>query len=61
MVKRVIHGSISAYGKIQDGKVVSTAGTSIEAGTAAEANQKFLATHLPNSTGSYKVVSCVKK
>ena len=47
--------------KVQNGKVVSTAGTSIEANTAAEAKQKFLATHLPSSTGSYKVVSCVKK
>lgn len=47
--------------KIQNSKIVSTAGTSIEADTATEARQKFLATHLPSSTGSYKVVSCVKK
>ena len=47
--------------KIQNGKVVSTAGTSIEADNATEAKQKFLATHLPSSTSSYKVVACVKK
>ena len=49
------------FQKIQNGKIVSTAGTSIEAETASEAKQKFLVTHLPSSTGSYKVVACVKK
>lgn len=46
--------------KIQNGKIVSTAGTSIEAGSASEAKNKFMATHPPTNTSKYKVVSCVK-
>ena len=41
--------------------VVSTAGTSIEAASVSEAKNKFMATHLPTSTGTYKILSCVKK
>ena len=49
------------FQKVQNGKVVSTAGTSIEAASVSEAKNKFMATHLPTSTGTYKILSCVKK
>ena len=49
------------FQKVQNGKVVSTAGTSIEAASVSEAKNKFMATHLPTSTGTYKLLSCVKK
>ncbi len=49
------------FQKVQNGKVVSTAGTSIEADSASEAKNKFMATHLPTSMGTYKILSCVKK
>ena len=49
------------FQKIQIGKIVSTAGTSIEADSASEAKNKFLATHLPTNNSKYKILSCVKK
>ncbi len=47
--------------KIQNGKVVSTAGWSTDASSIAEAKNKFNASHLPSNSYKYKIISCVKK
>ncbi len=47
--------------KIQNGKVVSTAGWSTDASSIAEAKNKFNASHLPSNSYRYKIISCVKK
>ena len=49
------------FQKIQNGKIVSTAGMGIEANTIIEAKNKFNATHLPTNNYKFKIVSCVKK
>ena len=49
------------FQKIQNGKIVSTAGTSVEANSIMEAKNKFMSNHLPTNTYSYRIVSCVKK
>lgn len=46
---------------VQNGKIVSTASTSVGANSAMEAKQKFLATHLPTNTKKYKIVACAKQ
>lgn len=48
------------FQKIQNGKIVSTAGTSVEASSIMEAKNKFNSTHLPSNSYKYKIVSCVK-
>lgn len=48
------------FQKIQNGKIVSTAGTSVTASSIMEAKNKFNATHLPSNTYKYKIVSRVK-
>lgn len=48
------------FQKIQNGKIVSTAGTSVDASSIMEAKNKFNATHLPSNSYKYKIVSCVK-
>lgn len=59
------HGGFMArfkitFQKIQNGKIVSTAGTSVDASSIMEAKNKFNATHLPSNSYKYKIVSCVK-
>ncbi len=49
------------FQKIQNGKIISTAGTSVEANTIFEARNKFNATHLPTNYYRYRIISCVKK
>lgn len=49
------------FQKIQNGKIVSTAGTSVEANSIMEAKNKFNSTHLPTNSYKYRIVSCVKK
>lgn len=49
------------FQKIQNGKIVSTASTSIEASSIMEAKNKFNSTHLPTNLYKYKIISCVKK
>ncbi len=49
------------FQKIQNGKIVSTAGTSVEASSMLEARSKFNSTHLPTNNYKYRIVSCVKK
>ena len=49
------------FQRLQNGKVISTAGTTVEANSAEEAKNKFNATHLPSNSYQYKIVSCVKK
>lgn len=49
------------FQKIQNGKIVSTAGTSIEANSVSEAKNKFMAMHPPTNISKYKILSCVKK
>lgn len=49
------------FQKIQNGKIVSTAGTSVEASSIIEARSKFNSTHLPTNIYRYRIVSCVKK
>lgn len=49
------------FQKIQNGKIVSTAGTSVEASSMIEARSKFNSTHLPTNNYKYRIVSCVKK
>ncbi len=48
------------FQKIQNGKIVSTAGTSVDASSIMEAKNKFNATHIPSNSYKYKIVSCVK-
>ncbi len=48
------------FQKNQNGKIVSTAGTSVEASSIMEAKNKFNSTHLPSNSYKYKIVSCVK-
>ena len=49
------------FQKIQNGKIISTAGTSVQANSVMEAKNKFNASHLPTNLYKYKIVSCVKR
>jgi hypothetical protein len=49
------------FQKIQNGKIVSTASTSVEASSIMEAKNKFNSTHLPTNFYKYKIIACVKK
>lgn len=49
------------FQRLQNGKIISTAGTSVEANSIMEAKNKFNATHLPSNSYKYKIVACVKK
>jgi len=46
---------------VMNGKVVSTAGTSVNADSIAEARQKVLGSHTPTNTKKIVIVSCVKQ
>lgn len=48
------------FQRVQNGKIVSTAGTSVSANSISEARNRFKATHLPSNTSTYKIISCVK-
>ena len=48
------------FQKVQNGKIISTAGTNVSANSISEAKNKFKATHIPSNTATYKIVSCVK-
>lgn len=47
--------------RIQNGKIISTAGVSVEANSVLEAKNKFMANHPPSNSYKYKIISCVKK
>ena len=49
------------FQKFQNGKIVSTAGTSVEASSISEAKNKFNANHPPSNSYKYKIVACVKR
>ncbi len=49
------------FQKIQNGKIISTAGTSVDANSIMEAKNKFNSTHLPSNSYKYKILSCVKR
>lgn len=49
------------FQRLQNGKIISTASTSVDANSIMEAKNKFNATHLPSNSYKYKILACVKK
>lgn len=47
--------------RIQNGKIISTAGFSVDANSVTEAKNKFMGNHPPSNSYKYKIISCVKK
>ena len=46
---------------IRDKKIISTAGTTVEANSEREARQKFKGMKIPTNTVSYRILSVIKR
>lgn len=48
------------FERIQNGKVISKATTTVEANSISEAKGKFLLNHQSSNSYQYRIVACVK-